>query len=329
MSEEQNFLSDIVDQLNNQEPLVKNETEEQAQEEAPKEQETVQEEPKAEEQPETQVQENQEPVAQEAEDTPWWDKSSDNSSEKSSETKQQEVTEEKAVKEDAFIDDDIKLIMDYKKSGKTLADFVKEYKVEDYSSWDDAKIVKEGLKEFMSLEKEELEQAVYEFENASVFQKKQWADSFKEKFAKKNDEMLKQLSSSNAQMEQQATAIANKFKEDLNSYASQVVDKEIYGLKVTDEMSNGLKDFIDNEFTFNKADGSLDVEKIFSVALWMKHGADLVKANVTKAKNEGKEQVIKEVSNPSKNYTNVGKSVGSGIDAAQQAFDQLFQLNNN
>jgi hypothetical protein len=89
-------------------------------------------------------------------------------------------------------------------------------------------------------------------------------------------------------------------------------------------MSKDLKNFIQNEFTLQKEDGSFDIEKMYSIGLWLKYGRDLVKANITKAKNEGKEQVIREVSNPSKNNTGGGRVVGSGLEAAQEAFNSLF-----
>lgn len=222
------------------------------------------------------------------------------------------------------MDDDLKLILEYKKSGKTLADFVKEYQVEDINSWDDATLVKQGLKEFMNLSDEELEQATYDYENASIIQKKQWAETFKQRFAEKNENKLKQLTSSNQQSAEMQKAIADKYNADLDQYSKSIANKEVYGLKVTDEMSSELKRYINEEFSLQKPDGSFDIEKVYSIALWMKYGKDLVKANVTKARNEGKEQVIREVSNPSKNMTAGGRSVGSGLEAAQEAFNTLF-----
>ena len=245
----------------------------------------------------------------------WWEK----------ETISESKPEPKAEEKPAFdMDDDLKLILEYKKSGKTLADFVKEYQVEDVNTWDDAKLVKQGLKEFMNLSDEELEQATYDYENASIIQKKQWAETFKQRFAEKNQEKLKQLTSSNQQSSEMQQAIAQKYNEELNQFSENIVNKEVYGLKVTDEMSKDLKKFINEEFTLQRADGSFDIEKVYSVALWMKYGKDLVKANVTKARNEGKEQVIREVSNPSKNMTAGGRAVGSGLEAAQEAFNTLF-----
>jgi hypothetical protein len=302
MSED--FLKEIADELNAQTVKPAEVVAEIAQEPAP--------EPAPEVTPEPAPEVTPEPVVVEKE---WW--------EKEEEAKPAEVItpEEKPTLE---MDEDLKLILEYKKSGKTLADFVKEYQVEDVNSWDDAKLVKEGLKEFMKLSEEELEQATYDYENASIIQKKQWAETFRQKFGEKNEQKLKQLTSSNQQTSEMQKAIADKYNADLDQFSKSIVNKEVYGLKVTDEMSSELKRYINEEFSLQKPDGSFDIEKVYSIALWMKYGKDLVKANVTKARNEGKEQVIREVSNPSKNMTAGGRSVGSGLEAAQEAFNTLF-----
>jgi len=263
-----------------------------------------------------------EAIPNEAEPTPntqeWWDNSDEPN------TGNLKPAEPKVAEPKFELDDDLKLISEYKKSGKTLADFVKKYQIDDYAQWADDKIVKEGLKEFMNLTEEEIEQANYEYDSASIFQKKQWAENFKQKFDNKNADKLKQLTANNKQTSEVQEAIAKKYEVELDNYSKEVVGKEVYGLKITDEMSNDLKKFINEEFTLQNEDGSFDIEKVYSVSLWMKYGKDLVKANVTKARNEGKEQVILEVSNPSKNMSSSSRSVGSGLEAAQEAFAAMF-----
>jgi len=222
------------------------------------------------------------------------------------------------------LDEDLKLLMDYKKSGKTLKDFVNDYKVDDISTWSEEQVVKNGIKEFMGLQGEELEQAIYEYDNASIFQKKQWAESFKQQYNQKNQDKLKQLTSSNDKFAEQEQAVAQKYNAELESFSQQVVGQELYGMKITDEMSKDLKSFIDKEFTLQRPDGSFDVEKMYSIGLWLKYGKDLMRANITKAKNEGRDQIIKEVTNPSKNMTGGGRVVGSGLEAAQEAFVAMF-----
>ena len=222
------------------------------------------------------------------------------------------------------MDDDLKLLMEYKKSGKTLKDFVNEYKVEDYTSWDDKTFVEKGMKEFLNLSDEEYEQAVYEYDQAGILQKKQIAEQFKSRFEQENADKLKQLTQIESKQTEESKALAQKYTTELEDYAQKITNKEMFGLKVTDEMSKDLKNYIDKEFSLQRPDGSFDIEKIYSVALWMKYGKDLVKANVTKARNEGKEQIIREVSNPSKNMSSSSRSAGSGLEAVQEAFNSLF-----
>jgi hypothetical protein len=304
----ENFLNDIADELRNQIPTVPT-AEPAAVEPTPAEPTPA--EPVTPVPAEPNPAEPINPVS-----TEWWEKNGDPAP---AEAKVADSTEPKFE-----LDDDLKLIAEYKKSGKTLADFVKEYQVQDVKTMTDDQVVKEGLKQFMGLSEEEYEQAASEYDSASFFQKKQWAESFREKFEAKNSDKLKQLTSSNAQTEEYQKAVQAKYNADLETFSQQIVNQEIYGLKVTDEMSKDLKNYVDKEFTLQKEDGSFDIEKMYSIGLWLKYGKDLVKANVTKAKNEGKEQVIKEVTNPSKNMTAGGRSVGSGLEAAQEAFNTLF-----
>jgi hypothetical protein len=310
----ENYLSEIADQLKNQTPPADS---------TPVENTAVEPTPAVEAVPEEPVVNTTaptEPAPTEPTEKQWWE---EEDKVITSETKTTAPAPEEKPQID--LDDDLKLLMEYKKSGKTLQDFISEYKVEDISKWSEEQIVKNGIKEFMGLEGEELDQAVYEYENASIFQKKQWAESFKQQYAKKNDEKLKQLTSSNTQRAEYENAVAQKYNAELDTFSQEVVGQELYGMKITDEMSKDLRNFIDKEFTLQREDGSFDIEKMYSIGLWLKYGKDLMKANITKAKNEGREQIIKEVSNPSKNMTGLGRTVGSGLEAAQEAFNTLFQ----
>jgi hypothetical protein len=182
------FLQEIADQLRDQNPPA-----ETVQQPAAQTETVVEETP--------QVETSEPKVEVQSEEPAWYEKE-----EKVVQTEQK--LEEKSPEFE--LDDDVKLILEYKKSGKTLKDFVKEYKVEDYSSWNDDKLVLDGLKEFMNLSEEEMEQAKYEFESATILQKKQMADTFRQKFEQKNEQLLKQLSSSDTKFQERQSAISNK-----------------------------------------------------------------------------------------------------------------------
>ena len=312
--EDKNFLSEIVEELNSAKPNLQevNNGEDIITNDAPAEQAEVEAAPveAVEETPQV-------------EETAWWD----SEDKKEEPAKQEQIIQQKEkIEEKVEEDPDIELIRKYKKSGKSLQDFVKEYTVEDYSKMDEKEIVKKGLEKFYGLEGEDLTNAIYEFENSSIFQKKQLVEGFTNRFSQENDAKLKQLTSNYEISEEENQKAIEQLSQSMESYRQKIVDNEFYGLKVTDEMSKDLTSYLQKEFTLQKEDGTLDIEKAYSVALWLKYGKDLVKANVTKAKNMGKEQVIKEVSNPSKNNTYGGRSVGSGLEAAQEAFNQLFEL---
>ncbi len=314
----ENFLSDIADQLRNQTPPVAPTAVEPTPAEptpAPVAAEPTPDEPVVAAPVNPQITDSVTAVAKE-----WWE--SDEPA--PADPKPTDKNEPQQPQAQTDLDEDLKLLMEYKKSGKTLKDFVNDYKVDDISTWSEEQVVKNGIKEFMGLEGEELEQAIYEYDNASIFQKKQWAESFKQQYNQKNQDKLKQLTSSNDKFAEQEQAVAQKYNAELESFSQQVVGQELYGMKITDEMSKDLKSFIDKEFTLQRADGSFDVEKMYSIGLWLKYGKDLMRANITKAKNEGRDQIIKEVTNPSKNMTGGGRVVGSGLEAAQEAFVAMF-----
>ena len=176
----------------------------------------------------------------------------------------------------------------------------------------------------MGLTPEEQEQAIYDYEHASIFQKKEWARAMRERYEQQNQEKLKQLTGTNAKYAEMQQLAQKRYAEEVEQFTAQIVDKELYGLKVSPEMVKELRDFAETGITFQRPDGSYDIEKIYSVAMWLKYGKDIVKANVTKARNEGKEQVIQAVTNPSPNLTGGGRVIGSGSEALQEAFNSLF-----
>lgn len=325
--EDKNFLSEIVAELNSNTPNLQN-----ANNGETIIKEEVAEPVKADLQPDPQPESTSEKIEvsvpenstnETVDDSPQWYDTEDVVVEKKEVVDAKEVKKEEKIEEDP----DIELIKKYKKSGKSLRDFVNDYKVEDFNSMSETDLVKKGLEEFYQLSGDELTNAIYEFENSSIFNKKQLVEGFKNRFEQQNEAKLKELTSSYEINEQEELQAIEQLNQSMEDYRQKIVDQEIYGMKVTDEMSKDLKDYLSKEFTLQKEDGSLDIEKAYSVALWLKYGKDLVKANITKAKNQGKEQVIKEVSNPSKNKTYGGRAVGSGLEAAQEAFNQLF-LNN-
>lgn len=223
-------------------------------------------------------------------------------------------------------DEEVKLIIEYKKSGKTLKDFVQEYNIVDYDSMDDNKIIEMGLKQLEGFKGEELDEASSEIESMNLFQKKKLIRDYRAQFDQINQEKLKQLSSfENTQAEVQKATV-QRFNTELESTVSKITNQERYGLKITDEMSKSLKKYVADEMNFQRPDGSLDVEALLDVALWRKYGKELVRANVTRAKNEGREEILRQTTNPSTGTGSSNASAGFSNDNLSDAFTQY--LNN-
>lgn len=235
---------------------------------------------------------------------------------------QQEQPQQPQIEED----EDIKLIKEYKKQGKSLKDFVKEYNVVDYNSLEDNKILEMGLKELEGFSGDDFEDAKNEVESMTLFQKKKLVQEYRAKFNQVNEEKLKKLSYVDPKFEEAQKQMIERFNNDLESSVSSITNQERYGLKVTDEMSKTIKRFVAEEMNFTKPDGSVDVETLLDVALWLKYGKELVRANVTRAKNEGREEILRQTTNPSTGIGSSNMSAGFSNDNLSDAFTQY--LNN-
>lgn len=215
-------------------------------------------------------------------------------------------------------DEEIRLFKEYKKSGKTLKEFVKEFDLTDYNALSDAEIIQKGLKELENFEGDEYEAAVEEVAQMSLFQKKKLIQEYRSAFVAQNEEKLKQLSSVSEKQQAQTDVVANRFETEMESFAKAISGKELYGLKVTDEMSTKIKDYLTKEINFNRKDGSLDVELLADFAMWRLYGKDIVRTNVTKAKNDGRKEMLIATTNPS---TGSGPSNLSNSFASNGAAD--------
>jgi len=267
---------------------------------------------------EEQVQETETPRQKE-----WYE--DDEVSEPQTQQTQEPVQEVQQEQTQIELDEDLKLLMEYKKSGKTLVDFVKEYNIVDYSSVDDKTILEMGLSQLEGFTGEELQDAQGEVETMTLFQKKKLVQEYRARFEEMNQEKLKQLSVVNTKQSEVQTQMLDRFNKELDNTVNSVKNQERYGLKITDEMSKALKQFVAEEMSFQRPDGSVDVEALLDVAIWRKYGKDLVRANVTRAKNEGREEILRQTTNPSQGTGSSNKSAGMSSGNLTDAFTQYLK----
>ena len=96
---------------------------------------------------------------------------------------------------------------------------------------------------------------------------------------------------------------AEEIQRNVETKVDDLVGKTYKGLKIDGNMAKAIKNEIVN-LSFTNKDGSVNIQKLLDIGIWMRYGQDLVKSNVTQAINKGRGQVIDKLSNPSKGQTN-------------------------
>lgn len=218
-------------------------------------------------------------------------------------------------------DEDIKMLKEFKKSGKTLKDFINEMNVPDYASMDDATIVEMGLQQLEGFTGDDYASAVEEFNQMSLFQRKKLVQEYRNTFLQQSEAKLKQLTQEPAKKNEHIQQTVQRFEAEVDQIAQEISGKEMYGFKVTDEMSTKISNFLKKEISLNRADGSIDAELMADFALWRLYGKDIVRANVTAAKNAGRKEMLIATTNPSSGAGSSNANPGMKSTGANDAFD--------
>lgn len=226
------------------------------------------------------------------------------------------------------IDPELKLIQEWKKAGKSLADFVKEYQPVDYNTMSPEQIYKMGLNDLGVTGEEDVSTAMAEFETMPTLQRAQLIAGLREKYNSTGQERLKQLlapvEATNAKTQQ----IIESYNNEVQKIGDSWTNKNVYGVTVTAEMAQGIATAIkNNEFGFQNNDGTFNVEKMAEAMFVIKHLPTIVKVNVAQAKTEGKKEVLAAVTNPSKNNTSAEFTANPVDGDLQATFDQKFKNN--
>lgn len=218
-------------------------------------------------------------------------------------------------------DEDIKLLKEFKKSGKTLKDFINEMNVPDYAAMDDATIVEMGLQQLEGFTGDDYASAVEEFNQMSLFQRKKLVQEYRNTFMQQSESKLKQLTQEPAKQNDRFQQTVQRFEAEVDEIAKEISGKELYGFKVTDEMSTKIKTFLKKEISLNRPDGSIDAELMADFALWRLYGKDIVRANVTAAKNAGRKEMLVATTNPSSGAGSSNANPGMKNTGADDAFN--------
>jgi hypothetical protein len=237
-------------------------------------------------------------------------------------TAPQPGTLEYALPKELFEDEEFQLFVEAKKSGKTLLDIVNEFQVVDYTNLSPREVMERGLKELDGKAEDVVAEYLAQYDSLNIFEQEKVSNDMRLRYQNITDTKRKALTSGVEKSKQAQSLMQQKFISEVEQGTSQLVNQEIKGLKISAEMAEDLKRYALNEFNLVRADGTLDAGRILELSIWEKYGKDLVRANVTKARNEGREEVLVSITNPSPVATPAQVPVdGNGdISAAIKAY---------
>jgi len=292
--------SETTTETPTEEPKTEDETTETPKDETPKaEKETTKKasEKKKEEKPE----ETQQP-------TLWWN----TEEEKSTETTPKTETE-KVVTDELLNDPEVKAFIEAKKNGKTLASFLNEIKGVDVDKISAEDIFKVDLQKYGAKD-EALEDALEEFRAKPAWQRDKDVAPLREAMKKEQAEKLSKFSTDSALESQKQDDLLKKGYDDLDTHLKDITGTKIDGFEITKEVSDGIGNFVKNQFNIYKEDGSFNIPYLVDIALYKTHKKEIMKANFESLEKQIEDKYIKEYSRPSKKETST-----TSPDVASQA----------
>jgi hypothetical protein len=223
-------------------------------------------------------------------------------------------------------DPDFQLLKKFKEAGKNLADLISEYKVKDVSKLEGEKLVQNALKDFYNLEGDALEEEIVRYSTLSPTQKIEYENQLRKRYedenSKKLNELINPIETMRKQNEENFAKVVELFDTDIESLVTPLVDQELYGLKVSTEMVDQVRKDM-KDFGVVRPDGTFDTEKIFNAVFANRYLKDIVRANVTAAKNQGRQEVLAQVHNPSPNIpASVVPTTNTPDDAVRAYLDK-------
>lgn len=97
-------------------------------------------------------------------------------------------------------------------------------------------------------------------------------------------------------------AWTEKADQEIEGELSKLNGTEYYGIKITPEIVEGIRDFIKVEFNTTREDGSLNVPLMVDLALKYKYGNLLIKTNAENLASQAIEEAIDDITRPDSEY---------------------------
>lgn len=234
----------------------------------------------------------------------------------------EDVLKKAGAYESIVSDPIIDAYLSIKTSGKDIKEFISLLSTVDPKTMTPEQLYKHELsKEGLTSEEIEIEMA--RFEEQSPYQKKLLANKIAKDIEAENAEKLNRFKANTDQERQSQEKAKVENLERLDKATKDAVGQEWFGLKITEEMAIAAKDGAINQYAVRNQDGSYNMEESLKANIKLKYFNTIVKTAVTAAKNKTKEEMLKQVSNPSLNETNAKPvTANPNEDAKKQAVNE-------
>ena len=194
-------------------------------------------------------------------------------------------------------DPDFELFMTYKKAGKTLNDLTKDYEYVDYKKLTTEQLAQAyGAKN--NLTEEQIEDTLSEINGMGPLGRQREVSAMQQELEQDQDGRRQKLAGDVQGQVDMHNQIRTRYVDEVKQIQTQMVDKEIYGVKLDAKTASEWLNFA-GSFTLQRADGTLATEEIFKIFL-ERLIPKIQSTAASKSHHQGREEILKEVSRPLK-----------------------------
>lgn len=187
-----------------------------------------------------------------------------------------------------------------KKNGKTVSSFINEVKGVDVDALTPDQLWEQNLKS-EGLSVDDIAFEMEKFKELSPFEKKQKTKTFKEELIKTQSENLKKYASDAQKTAVEKEKLAKMAEEQGKQFFDKIKDKEWQGMKMTNSEISKLQEFLEKDFKFQNADGSINFELFAKVGNYALNERTILQNVYKRGETKGYEKALLEYSRPSAN----------------------------
>ena len=252
-------------------------------------------------------------VATESVETPWYEKQTvtevkaqESNVANSPENEAKLLDYENKIKsfEQIMEDPFIKAVLANKASGKGIEHLLEEIKPTDSKKLSAEQLIRYEADLHDLTDEESIQIEIDSLDSLSPLQKKIRLDNIRTKIEESNQARLKRYASETTTIVADREKSTQQAIQELKQKTTDLIDKDVFGLKITKEISSDIEDtFMNKRNPVYKSDGTPDIDASIKLYLWENQLSTLVKSNVIAAKFNGQNEVIKKITNPSTNTT--------------------------